>query len=125
VTLSSSSWLLVLQVMTGVEEPDENGEEPLSLVPDFIENVEQYLTKHNIENIDVLIEKLQQKLQLYTMAENRALTRRQKQMERQAHLNKSIACVDMLIQKQESQEEAIVDYSLGGAQTRNCNATPT
>lgn len=90
-------------------------EEPLSLVPDFIENVEQYLSTHEIDNVDALIEKLQQKLQAYTMAENRALTRRQKQMERQAHLNKSIACVKMLRKKQESQDEAIVDYSLGGA----------
>lgn len=102
--------------MTGAEDqPGEKGEENLSLVPDFIENVEQYLTTHKIENVDELIEKLQQKLQAYSMAEHRALTRRQKQMEQQAHLNKSIACVKMLVKKQEAQEEAIVDYSLGGA----------
>lgn len=101
--------------MTAKGEQPSDEAETLSLVPDFIENVEDYLTTHKIENVDALIERLQQKLQTYTMAENRALSRRQKQMERQAHLNKSIACVKMLLQKQESQEDAIVDYSLGGA----------
>jgi hypothetical protein len=106
--------------MTGSGEQPEEQEESLSLVPDFIENVEQYLATHKIDNVDILIDKLQQKLQVYTMAENRALTRRQKQLERQAHLNKSIACVKMLLQKQASEEEAIVDYSLGGARQFQC-----
>lgn len=100
--------------MTGPEEPPNDKGEELSLEPDFVEDVEQYIATKKIENVDVLIENLQQKLQMYTMGENRALTRRQKQMERQAHLNKSIACVKMLLDKSQSQEDAIVDYSLGG-----------
>lgn len=108
----------------GGDQPQEKWEEKLSLEPDFIDDVDQYLTTHKIENVDVLIERLQQKLQMYTMAENRALTRRQKQMERQAHLDKSVACVRMLLDKQESKEDAIVDYSLGGAkQLLLCSST--
>lgn len=99
--------------MTGEEPPNDKAEE-LSLEPNFIEDVEQYLATNKIDNVDVLIANLQQKLQMYTMGENRALTRRQKQMERQAHLNKSIACVKMLLDKSKSEEDAIVDYPLGG-----------
>ena len=93
--------------MTGEEPPNDKAEE-LSLEPNFIEDVEQYLATNKIDNVDVLIANLQQKLQMYTMGENRALTRRQKQMERQAHLNKSIACVKMLLDKSKSEELSLI-----------------
>jgi hypothetical protein len=102
--------LVVLLIMTG----PESERQALPLEPEFIDDVGTYLQEHVTDSVDAVLDSMRQKLQLYGLAENRALARRQKLLQQQVHLRKSIDCVKMLREKSQSQSEATVDYSLGG-----------
>lgn len=87
----------------------------LSLDPGFIEDVGQKLKEEGIDDVSALINKLQLRYQHIKSAETSVLQQRQRLQQKLQYLKQTVACVNMLMERREAGEEAIVDYCLAGA----------
>lgn len=88
----------------------------LSLEPEFINDIGAFFEAEAgpEKSVDAVLNEMREKLQQYSLAENRALNRHQTLSQQEVHLKKSLDCVVMLITKKQSEDDTIVDYALGG-----------
>ena len=97
-------------------------QQPLSLDPGFIDDVGKHLSIENTEDINVLLNKLQLRYQHLRTAENQVLQQRQRHQQKLQYLKQALDTVIMLIERNEAEEDTIVDYSLACAScsSRSC-----
>lgn len=90
--------------------------EDLPLEPEFIDDIGAFFESQVSpeRSIDAVLTEMREKLQQYSVAENRALNRHQSLSQQEVHLKKSLDCVLMLTQKKQSEDDTVVDYALGG-----------
>ena len=90
--------------------------EDLPLEPEFIDDIGAYFDSQvrPDRNVDAVLNGMREKLQHYSVAENRALTRHQNLSQQEVHLKKSLDCVLMLTQRKQADKDTVVDYALGG-----------
>lgn len=100
------------------------GETELSLDPGFIADVGQKLKEEGMDDVSALINKLQLRYQHIKSAENSVLQQRQRLQQKLQYLKQTIACVDMLMERKEAGEDAIVDYCLAGARSHASTLLP-
>lgn len=89
----------------------------LPLEPEFIDDIGAFFEAHVTpeKSVDAVLNEMREKLQQYSLAENRALNRHQTLSQQEVHLKKSLDCVMMLTAKKETEDDTVVDYALGGA----------
>lgn len=90
--------------------------EDLPLEPEFIDDIGAFFESQvsTERSIDAVLNEMREKLQQYSVAENRALNRHQTLSQQEVHLKKSLDCVLMLTQKKQSEADTVVNYALGG-----------
>ena len=84
----------------------------VSLEPDFIEDVPGFVAKH--ADVDASIGELNQKYQHLKIVENQILAKRQRLQQKESEIKQTLACVVMMAEKSEAQEEVILDYQVAG-----------
>lgn len=99
----------------------------LPLEPEFIDDIGAFFEAHVTpeKSVDAVLNEMREKLQQYSLAENRALNRHQTLSQQEVHLKKSLDCVMMLTAKKETEDDTVVDYALGANIFAKAKIPPT